>query len=102
MNKYGVGLISWKAASEVGRPAEARKLSQAYLLTAQSLDKSSVTVPGAMEYVRQVRVGLPGDWSKWESVVEDALNKASRQHGIGSLWFRNYFYEIGKSLEAVK
>lgn len=95
----GIGLASWRAAQSVGRPAEARTLSSAYLLAASQLHQSQITASAALANVRQARQPLSAGWSAWEQVVESALRQAVDTHGGTRDHWRNYLYEIGKSLE---
>jgi hypothetical protein len=100
LTKYGLGLVSWREARALRKPAEARTLSQAYIQAANALNEHRMTSSGAQEYVRRIRSQLASDWATWEHGVESALARAVAQHGDTLLHWRNYFYEIGKALEA--
>lgn len=97
--KYGLGLESWRSAVSVGRPEAARTLASAYLLAATNLHQSRCTVSQALASVRDARSKLAGDWTPWDSAVEAALQRAVDTHGSTTAHWRNYLYEIGKSLE---
>lgn len=99
VNRYGLGLVSWEQAASIGKPAEARMLSQAFLAASTALHEHRMTIDQAAASVRQARAGLSSGWSTWELAIEPLLVKVATEQGMTVAHYRNYLYEIGKSLE---
>lgn len=100
LNEFGVGAVTYAAAVKLNRPAEAAVLATAARGALNKLVEGRITPVGAEAMLRTAREGLAGDWSSWETAVEQALQAAIDKYGSGSLRYRDYFLELSVALEA--